>query len=754
MALFPKLTRKKTLAIATACMMSVVPAFAQDEDMEDLDLGELFDLNMEVTVASKKAEKLSDAPGMIVAWSDKDIRNLGYFTLRDLARQTTGYNSYKRYGEEIFEARGQQAGSWDNNKHLLLVDGIPVHNARNYRAPMEEDMSLIGAQRVEFLKGPGSALYGTGAFYGVISVVPKQLKENGVWAEGRIGIGSEDFSKTAMAATAIKTDTYEFNASASYFDKEAGRQSIFNPDSTFNGETGGSIDLNRVNQDSRNAQFVNFSYKLTDTFLKGFGVGFIYNRKSGDGGDFWSGLTTPANEVAWQSAIPYLKYQRDFTDAFTLNSYLKANHSTEFGAYPAPWEDNRYNEYTARVNNLEALLETQISINESRGGDITAGVNYDIRRQLGANDITHGYEELEQKFDGIDSIYNEETGDFERIAPILRYANVSVNPSLLYNTLSFYGQYQKEFPVLAGLKLTAGFREDIGFSREASNAETPDGVKLEREGNTYSQFSPRAGIVQKWTDFINTKVMYGTALRAPGIKEAGQNSEVQATIDAGVAGGSMNPYTVKDVGPEVIQTIEGSVNLTLKKVSASVAGFYNITSDPLETADVGSITGDSTLNGQSVFVNGRGEVKGGGFDADMIVMPIPSLKILLGGNYSKMVNYYSDTVGTVVTDYEMLASDVAVGKINGAISYNHGGRYKFGITPSFRTHLGYRLGGKESDDRKTDPFTVIDCNLKLPVGDHVAFEVLGRNIAGKEYYQPNGIKLKRQSVTVSLVGQF
>ena len=107
MAQFPKMSRKKALTIASPCMLSFMPTFAQDEE-EDLDLGALFDLNMEVTVASKKAEKISDAPGMIVAWSDKDIRNLGYFTLRDLANQTTGFSTYAKFGEQVFEVDGKK----------------------------------------------------------------------------------------------------------------------------------------------------------------------------------------------------------------------------------------------------------------------------------------------------------------------------------------------------------------------------------------------------------------------------------------------------------------------------------------------------------------------------------------------------------------------------------------------------------------------------------------------------------------------
>ena len=40
--------------------------------------------------------------------------------------------------------------------------------------------NLVFAEKVELLKGPGSALYGTSAFFGVMSITPKALSENGV----------------------------------------------------------------------------------------------------------------------------------------------------------------------------------------------------------------------------------------------------------------------------------------------------------------------------------------------------------------------------------------------------------------------------------------------------------------------------------------------------------------------------------------------------------------------------------------------
>ena len=73
-------------------------------DIYDIDLEGL--LNMTITVASKKEEKASDAPGMVTSYSSKDIENYGYYNLSDLASITSGYSNFTAFGEKMFETRG------------------------------------------------------------------------------------------------------------------------------------------------------------------------------------------------------------------------------------------------------------------------------------------------------------------------------------------------------------------------------------------------------------------------------------------------------------------------------------------------------------------------------------------------------------------------------------------------------------------------------------------------------------------------
>ena len=218
----------RSLFIATFLIISFNSLFAQNTGVDtnavvidtsaslfDLSLNDL--LNLKVTVVSKREERVSEAPGMVTSYSAKDIENYGYYNLSDLASITSGYSNYTAFGEKMFETRGQKAGSWNNQKHLVLIDGIPVNHARAYSAPMENQLPLFFAERVEFMKGPGSVLYGTSAFYGAVSIVPKSLKEIGSKVEAKLSSGNYHGETRLMTNALSKTEDGEAILSMGFY---------------------------------------------------------------------------------------------------------------------------------------------------------------------------------------------------------------------------------------------------------------------------------------------------------------------------------------------------------------------------------------------------------------------------------------------------------------------------------------------------------------------------------------------------------
>src|SRR4029079_14567062 len=200
----------------------------------------------------------------------------------DLADVTAGYSSYSIFGEKVFETRGQKAGSFVNNKHLILIDGIPVNHGRGNKAMIDQNFPLFFANRVEFLKGSASALYGTGAFFGVVNIAPKEIEERGFRAEARAGWGTEQSDKRVAANVMYRDGVRHAAVYVGFFDK--------GPSGAFTG-TGGNPN-NRF-WDNQRSEFLYLTYGVDSGPCAGIKAGFIYASKNGGLGEHYIGGYSP-----------------------------------------------------------------------------------------------------------------------------------------------------------------------------------------------------------------------------------------------------------------------------------------------------------------------------------------------------------------------------------------------------------------------------------------------------------------------------
>ena len=134
-----------------------------------MDLDSLF--NTRVTTASKFAEKLSDAPGVISVVSRDALRRFGGVTLREILERVAGLSGFRTgvNDRSIVSARGNQARV--NGGHvLLLINGRPTREVAEggVNEDILESFPVNSLERMEVIKGPGSVLYGSDAFSGVI----------------------------------------------------------------------------------------------------------------------------------------------------------------------------------------------------------------------------------------------------------------------------------------------------------------------------------------------------------------------------------------------------------------------------------------------------------------------------------------------------------------------------------------------------------------------------------------------------------
>lgn len=175
----PLLTRyrKHALALAALAYGGAALAVHTPKDLTELPLEQL--LAMEVYSASKFVQKSRDAPAQVTVISASDIRDYGWRTLGDVARSVRGlYVSYDRNYSYLGERGFLRPGDY-NTRFLLLVDGNRINDAVYDQAPVggEFPLDLELIERIEFVPGPGSSIYGSNAFFGVINVITKSAGE-------------------------------------------------------------------------------------------------------------------------------------------------------------------------------------------------------------------------------------------------------------------------------------------------------------------------------------------------------------------------------------------------------------------------------------------------------------------------------------------------------------------------------------------------------------------------------------------------
>ena len=129
----------------------------------------------EVSAASRAAESVEDAPSSVSVIPSQELRAMGYPTIAEALRGTRGVylnddRSYQSVGFRGFGRPGDYG-----NRVLVLLDGHPTNdnwvNSSYIGYDARSDIDDI--ERIEVVRGPGSVLYGTGAFSGVINLVTR-----------------------------------------------------------------------------------------------------------------------------------------------------------------------------------------------------------------------------------------------------------------------------------------------------------------------------------------------------------------------------------------------------------------------------------------------------------------------------------------------------------------------------------------------------------------------------------------------------
>jgi outer membrane receptor protein involved in Fe transport len=175
-------------ALAGAALaLAASPAAAQDAEAARLSLDSL--LAVPVHAASRYAQAMSDAPAAVTVVTGDEIAAHGYRTLAELLAGVAGfYVSYDRNYTYVGVRGFSRPGDY-NNRLLVMLNGRPlndgIYGAVLVGTDLGVDLSVI--DRVEIVRGPVSALYGTSAMLAAVNLVTR--KREGSSARMRVETG-------------------------------------------------------------------------------------------------------------------------------------------------------------------------------------------------------------------------------------------------------------------------------------------------------------------------------------------------------------------------------------------------------------------------------------------------------------------------------------------------------------------------------------------------------------------------------------
>ncbi len=165
---------------------------AQGNPAPDLSLDSL--LNTRISAASKYSQPSADAAASVTILTSDDLRNGGFRNLQDALESVRGFYSTDDGNYPYLGSRGFSRPSDYNNRILLLVDGHTVNEQVWGGAPIGADLpiSFEAIERIEIVRGPGSAMYGSNAMFGVINVVTRRGQDvGGTVVSAGIGTGRD-----------------------------------------------------------------------------------------------------------------------------------------------------------------------------------------------------------------------------------------------------------------------------------------------------------------------------------------------------------------------------------------------------------------------------------------------------------------------------------------------------------------------------------------------------------------------------------
>ncbi len=188
---------------------------AAGQDPQEVTLEDIFNLVSEgkVVTATRTERLLKTAPQAVTVITRAQIRELGASTIGEALRFVPGMNARITPMGGVLGIRSLGPSPF-TERVLFLIDGTPYNSPDKGGYPghpaYEDFFPIEHVKRIEVIKGPGSALYGQNAFFGIVNIITEDFKDKGTRSAILQG-GSRNSGRVAVSYGDSKDDwNYSF----------------------------------------------------------------------------------------------------------------------------------------------------------------------------------------------------------------------------------------------------------------------------------------------------------------------------------------------------------------------------------------------------------------------------------------------------------------------------------------------------------------------------------------------------------------
>jgi len=671
-ALRPKVVSRVVAAVLCYSTSSIV--VAADDSLWDIPLEELGQIRV-VSIASGTETPLDKAAAITSVINADDIAAMGATDLDQVLETVPGL--HVNHSDQGFSPKYVFRGitSSNNPQALLLVNGIQATTMMyGNRGNAWGGMPVKAIERIEVIRGPGSALYGADAYSGVINITTKNHETiDGQIIGGRLGSFDTrgGWLETGHRVGGLGVSMVLEYQTTDGWDDIIERDAQTNFDETFG--TSASLAPGPVNTgvDRLDARFEVGAEQWT------FRAG-LQDRSNIETGPGVAQALDPEGEYSSRRLNADYSYRwADLTEGLDLEarvSYFNITQEPENniilyppGAFDGAFPNGLigspgYKEHQVRLDLSAVYRGLQNHRLQTGIGTLWADL-YDVTESKNFN------------------------SDF---SPRGSVVDVSDSPSEVWmpeeDRTSYYVFVQDEWQFAQNWQLVSGIRFD-----------------------DYSDFgstiNPRTALIWATTDSITTKFLYGRAFRAPSL------NELYVANNPVTAGNS-------DLDAENIDTFE--IGLTHQLNTQFVYGvnlfYYEI--DDLITAV--PVTGPISQEYRN-----SGERKGHGGEFELTYAPLDEVKLSANYAYQKSIDKQSDDDVGEAPNHQIYAR----------LDWNVTTHWRFVTQVNW---VGEQKRTANDTRPPVDDYTTVDINLRaVDLLPDWAFSVAVKNLFDQDVRDPS-----------------